>query len=126
MNNYDEHEHDDYEESDDPMQEIKQREIDELILADAFKNSYMILTQEISFDEMLDSKFKKSLSAVLAFDPEAGPLLYELENMIEFYIDSEEYERCSKIRDIMHEKFPNSILCSFSFSDHLELILGKI
>ena len=110
MNNYDEHEHDDYEESDDPMQEIKQREIDELILADAFKNSYMILTQEISFDEMLDSKFKNSLSAVLAFDPEAGPLLYELENMIEFYIDSEEYERCSKIRDIMHEKFPNSIL----------------
>jgi hypothetical protein len=110
MNNYEEHEHDDYEEGDDPMQEIKQREIDELILADAFKNSYMILTKEISFDEMLDNKFNKNMSAVLAFDPEEGPLLYELENMIEFYIDSEEYERCSKIRDIMHEKFPNSIL----------------
>ena len=110
MNNYDEHEHDDYEESGDPMQEIKQREKDELLLADAFKNSYMILTQEISFNEMLDNKFNENLSTVLAFDPEEGPLLCELENMIEFYSENEEYERCSKLRDIMHERFPNSIL----------------
>jgi hypothetical protein len=58
---------------------------------------------------MLDNKFDENLTAVLAFDPEEGPMLYELENMLHYYVDNEEYECCVKIRDIMHEKFPETV-----------------
>ena len=109
MHNFDDFE-DDYEDSIDPIQEIRQREIDKEILADAFSNSYKILTKEITFDDMLDNKFNDNLTAVLAFDPEEGPRLYELENMIDYYVEIEEYERCIKLRTIMHDKFPDSIL----------------
>ena len=108
MSNYDEQ--DEYEEGLDPLQEIKQRQIDEEILADAFSNSYRILTNEMTFNDMLDDKLSENLTTVLAFDPEEGPRLYELENMLYYYIDTEEYERCARIRDIMHETFPGSVL----------------
>jgi hypothetical protein len=108
MSDYDEY--DDYDEGMDPMQEIKRKERDEIILADAFSNSYRILTNEMTFNDMLDNKFDENLTAVLAFDPEEGPMLYELENMLCYYIDAEEYERCAKIRDIMYDKFPDSAL----------------
>tara|TARA_R110000796_G_C14378958_1_gene414990 strand:+ start:215 stop:544 length:330 start_codon:yes stop_codon:yes gene_type:complete len=94
----------------DPMTEIKNREMDEQLLADAFNNSYRLLTREISVEEILDENLeKKFFQAVLAFDPELGPALNELESMIDFYIIEEEYEKCANIRDIMHIKFPNSI-----------------
>jgi|TARA_R110000787_G_scaffold32722_6_gene86469 hypothetical protein len=108
MSNYDEQ--DEYEEGPDPLQEIKQRQIDQEILADAFSNSYRILTNEMTFNDMLDDKFSENLTTVLAFDPEEGPMLYELENMLYYYADTEEYERCAKIRDIMHETFPDTKL----------------
>jgi len=110
MSDYDEYDDHDDDESMDPLQEIKRRQIDEDILADAFSNSYRLLTNEVTFDDMLDNKFSKNLSAVLAFDPEEGPMLYELENMLYYYRDIEEYERCAKIRDIMHETFPDTKL----------------
>jgi hypothetical protein len=109
MSDYDEYDdHDD--ESMDPMQEIKRRQEDEEILADAFCNSYRILTNEMSFSDILDNKFNQNLTAVLAFDPEEGPMLYELENMLRYYVNTEEYERCAKIRDIIQEKFPESVV----------------
>ena len=35
--------------------------------------------------------------------------LVELENIIDFYIGEEDYQRCASIRDIMHIKYPESI-----------------
>tara|TARA_R110000803_G_scaffold196441_1_gene259737 strand:- start:401 stop:724 length:324 start_codon:yes stop_codon:yes gene_type:complete len=93
----------------DPMEEIKKLELQEQLVANAFNNSYRILNNEISFDEMLDDSFKKDLDAVLAFDPELGPALIELESMIEFYIADEDYEKCANLRNIMHIKYPESI-----------------
>ena len=79
------------------------------LLADAFDNSYKLLIKAISFDEMIEDKYRNDLDAVLAFDPELGPALSELENMIDFYIQEEDYEKCANLRDIMHIKFPKSI-----------------
>jgi protein-arginine kinase activator protein McsA len=42
----------------------------------------------------------------LIYDPDEGPELDELEAMLDYYIDDEEYERCAKIRDIIDEMFP--------------------
>ena len=93
----------------DPMKEIRKAELQEEILADAFDNSYRLLIKAISFDEMIEDKYRNDLEAVLAFDPELGPALSELENMIDFYIGEEDYEKCANLRDIMHVKYPESI-----------------
>ena len=93
----------------DPMKEIKAAQLQEELVADAFENSYQLLIEAISFDEMIEEKNKNDLDAVLAFDPELGPALIELENMIDFYIKEEEYERCANIRNIMHKRYPESI-----------------
>ena len=93
----------------DPLKEIKKLEMQEQLVANAFNNSYRILNNEITFDEMLDDSFTKDLDAVLAFDPELGPALIELESMIDFYIAEEDYEKCINLRNIMHNKYPESI-----------------
>ena len=94
----------------DPMKEILAAQLQEELVADAFENSYQLLIEAISFDEMIEEKYKNDLDAVLAFDPELGPALIELENMIDFYIGEEEYERCANIRNIMHKRYPESII----------------
>ena len=38
----------------DSMSEIKKRLNDEQVLVEAFSNSYRLLTEQITFDEMLD------------------------------------------------------------------------
>ena len=38
----------------DPLKEIKKLEMQEQLVANAFNNSYRILNNEITFDEMLD------------------------------------------------------------------------
>jgi hypothetical protein len=76
----------------DPLKEIKKLEMQEQLVANAF-----------------DDSFTKDLDAVLAFDPELGPALIELESMIDFYIAEEDYEKCINLRNIMHSKFPESI-----------------
>ena len=93
----------------DPLKEIKKLKMQEQLVANAFNNSYRILNNEITFDEMLDDSFTKDLDAVLAFDPELGPALIELESMIDFYIAEEDYEKCINLRNIMHNKYPESI-----------------
>tara|TARA_R110001592_G_scaffold3721_1_gene21390 strand:+ start:2821 stop:3144 length:324 start_codon:yes stop_codon:yes gene_type:complete len=93
----------------DPMEEIRKAELQDELVADAFNNSYRLLFKAISFDEMIEEMYIKDLDAVLAFDPELGPALNELENMINFYAEEEMYERCAKLRDIMHKKFPETI-----------------
>jgi hypothetical protein len=100
----------DDEDENDPMHEIEKQLKDELVLAEAFSNSYRLLIEEITFDEMLDWDVDKEYIAVLTYDPDEGPTLDELEAMIEYYIESEEYERCTRIRDIMFKMFPESKL----------------
>jgi len=92
------------------MEEIKQREIDEMVLAEAFSNSYRLLTKELTFDELLEKETDDQYAAVLTYDPDEGPELGELEAMIDYYIEFEEYEKCGKIKVIMNEAFPESVI----------------
>jgi len=101
MDNYN-----DDEEGMDPLDEIKQLELEELLVEEAFDNSYRLLIESISFEDLLGSNTKRDISTLLIYDPDEGPELDELEAMLDYYIDDEEYERCAKIRDIIDEMFP--------------------
>tara|TARA_R110002072_G_scaffold42644_1_gene120347 strand:+ start:5826 stop:6149 length:324 start_codon:yes stop_codon:yes gene_type:complete len=94
----------------DPMEEIKQKELDDILLEDAFNNSYMILMKELTFNDVLDNAEDYKIEAVLAFDPEVGPKLRDLENMISWFIECEDYEKCAKIKALMNNKYPDSVL----------------
>ena len=45
----------------------------------------------------------------MAFDPDCGPKKHELENMIDHWIEKEEYEKCQKLLGILHKAYPETI-----------------
>lgn len=94
---------------DNGLTEIEQMQLDQILLETAYENSYLVLTNQITFEELMIQKFKVGHEAVLAFDPDDGPQLTEFENMLTFYIELEEYERCAKLRDIMHKAYPETV-----------------
>mgnify|MGYP003632029020 FL=1 len=91
------------------ISEIEQMQLDAILLDTAYNNAWMILSGEITFEELISNQFKNGEEVIMAFDPEDGPTLVELENIIDFYIGEEDYQRCASIRDIMHIKYPESI-----------------
>ena len=93
-------------EHDEGLTEFEQMQLDQVILDTAYNNSYFVLTNQITFDDLLEKKFDKGHEAVMAYDPIAGPTQEQLENMIFHYIDSEEYERCAKLQKIMEKSYP--------------------
>jgi len=99
---------DKHEEKDDIMDEIAQMQMDEILLNKAYNNSYLVLSGQITFDELLGRNFKKEESMILAFDPDCGPKEEEIENMIAHYIDQENYERCAKLQSILNKTYPNN------------------
>ena len=97
------------EEFDNGLSEIEQMQLDQVMLETAYENSYLVLTNQITFEDLLGRRFKTGQDAVMAFDPAEGPKQTELENMIQFYIDCEEYERCAKIQTILNKHYPNTM-----------------
>jgi len=92
------------------MSEVEKMKIEKAILQIAYENSYRVLTKEVTFEDLMDrptaAETDFGYSALMAYDPTAGPKAHELENMIEYYVEEEEYERCGALKKIMDEKYP--------------------
>lgn len=103
-------------EHDDHMSEEEKIKIESAILDIAYDNSYRVLVKEVTFDDLLSRHFSKEnefgYSALMAFDPGNGPKKEELENMIEYYADSdrEMYERCAMLNKILKKKYPSEVV----------------
>jgi hypothetical protein len=97
------------EEKDDIMSQIEQRQLEEILLDKAYNNAYLVLSGQITFDELLGYTFDHKEQMVMAFDPDSGPKKHELENMIDHWIEKEEYERCEKLLGILHKAYPETI-----------------
>jgi len=98
MSNWDDNEN---EELTGGLSEIEQMQAEAVMLDNAFNNSYLILTNQITFSQLLGSRFDTGEEAITAHDPETGPKRDELLNMIDHYVELEEYERCAKIKKIL-------------------------
>ncbi len=96
-------------EHDSGLSEIEQMQLDAIILDTAYNNSYLVLTNQITFEDLLSKKFDTGHEAVMAYDPAEGPTLEQLENMINHYIGLEEYERCAKLQRLIDEAYPQII-----------------
>ena len=64
------------------LTDFEQMQLDQVLLETAYNNSYFVLTNQITFDDLLEKKFKKGYEAVMAYDPETGPTQEQLENKI--------------------------------------------
>tara|TARA_R100000315_G_scaffold59905_1_gene36080 strand:- start:365 stop:739 length:375 start_codon:yes stop_codon:yes gene_type:complete len=85
----------------DKLTEAQQWEAEQIIMDRAFRNSFMIVTKKKTFDEVMESKN----GALLAHNPDEGITDYELENMMQHFIDEEEYEKCAVLRDLNPKLF---------------------
>jgi len=95
----------------DGLTESDQRLIEEQIIEDAFNNSYLIITERLTFDELLDSYNGESGAALMAHDPDEGPEKDVLVNMILHYgsEEYEEYERCAELLKKLHSLYPETV-----------------
>ena len=87
------------------LDDIYQKQIEDEMVNIAYDNSYKVLTGEVTFDSLLDGIYEEE-TALMGFDPEHGPSKLELENMIMWYEEYEEYQRCAKLHKILTEKYP--------------------
>jgi excinuclease UvrABC helicase subunit UvrB len=79
-------------------------QLEELIIDTAFRNSFKVITKETKFEDLLDEKREDGMSAVMAHQPEEEPSMETLENMMAYFVETEEYEKCAKIRDIITDR----------------------
>lgn len=89
------------------LSEVQQMQMDEILLDTAYNNAWMLLSGELTFDELMMTQFKTGRELIMAFDPDNGPKENEFQNMIDYYVENEEYEKCAKLRDLMLVAFPN-------------------
>jgi hypothetical protein len=87
------------------LDNIYQKQIEDEMVNIAYDNSYKILIGEITFDSLLEEATDELETALVGFDPECGPSKSELENMILWYEQYEEYERCAKLHTILINKY---------------------
>ena len=91
------------------LSEIEQMQLDAVLLETAYDNSYLVLTDQITFEDLMHKRFHDGHEAIMAYDPTNGPELEELTNMISYYIEIEAYERCAKIQKIIDNICPEMI-----------------
>jgi len=86
--------------------------VEQKIIADAFENSYRVITKKTTFEDLLDEMATGQISAALmAHNPDENPKLEILENMILHFSspEYEEYEKCVELRDEMNRLYPETI-----------------
>jgi len=84
------------------LNESEKLQAEYILLDKAFRTSFDIIVGRTTLKFVL----KETEGVILAHDPES-PLdternLYSLQNMMDYFIEEEEYEKCAKVRDILN------------------------
>ena len=87
---------------------VEEMQKEDEMLAFAYNNSYMMLTNKVTMDYVLDAS-ESEFGFVMAHNSHMGPTKMEYENMILFFIETEEYEKCAKLKVILNKQYPESI-----------------
>mgnify|MGYP003625734857 FL=1 len=82
----------------------QQLELEDLIVKTAFNNSFDVLTKRKTFEELLNNKTVDGSSAIMAHTPDEEIAIESLENMLLYFVKTEEYEKCVEIRDLINKK----------------------
>ena len=96
--------------NEDPSEKMsleEKAEYENYIVEQAFENSYKVLTRKASFEDLLDLKQEYGVKAVMIFNPadDADEDVYN--DLIYYYEDLEQYERCAELLKIKRKVFEN-------------------
>mgnify|MGYP003651053926 CR=1 FL=1 len=86
------------------LSEVERLELENMVVDAAFRNSFKVITKEKNFSQIMEMKVKHGMSAIMAHNPDDEPSMDTLENMMAYFVETEEYEKCSKIRDIIKDR----------------------
>jgi hypothetical protein len=79
------------------MSEIDRIEAERKLLDTAFRNSYHIITGKLTFENIIE----ETGQFLIAHNPDSNIKRDDLINMMGYFTETEEYEKCAKIRDII-------------------------
>jgi len=79
-------------------------ELEQMIVDAAFRNSFKIITGRKTLSDLLEDKKEDptKMQAICAHEPGEEMKIETLENMMFYFQDEEEYEKCAEIRDIIN------------------------
>jgi hypothetical protein len=95
------------------MEEYDNNLFDEMVeelIGKAFENSYMVLTNKISFTNLVKKESKKDSPALMVYHPANGIQKDQLVRMINYFLELDEpeyYLRCEELKKIMDELTQN-------------------
>ena len=78
-------------------------EMENMIMEQAFENSYKIITKKMTFEDLAEKTKKLSSSShtILVFDPTEDPDKEVIEDLIWHFEDRAEYEKCAELKKIL-------------------------
>ena len=86
-------------------------QLQDLIVDTAFRNTFKIITGRKALEELLDAKSEdpNAMAAICAHEPGEEVSMETLENMMAYFVETEEYEKCAEIRDIINVRLQGKI-----------------
>mgnify|MGYP001291314441 CR=1 FL=1 len=95
----------------DPLSDLSESEkyhIEQMMIDRAYENSYKLITKKSTFEDLMDAKSvydskDKSIEfrSILIYDPSEGWDDLHLEDMIDYFEETEEYEKCAELKKIL-------------------------
>ena len=89
------------------MSESEKYEVEQILIEKAFDNSYLVLTNKTTVEELLEKTSKFGMKAVTMLYPGEEPDEDLYDDIIYYYEDLEEYERCAELLKVKKKKFKN-------------------
>jgi len=83
------------------LNEAEKYEMEQVMIQKAFENSYKVITKKLTFEQLMELKGVFGQKAILIYDPSEGYDEYVLEDLIHYYEDEEEYEKCAELKKIL-------------------------
>jgi len=82
------------------LTEVEEMELERRMMELAYENSYRVLTNKLSFKELMTGNHGQGRSAIMAHDPQEGVNMREMDVIIRFFEEREEYEKCAELKSV--------------------------
>ena len=85
------------------LSEAEKYEMEQIVIQRAFENSYKVITKKMTFEQLMSLKGVFGQKGILIYDPSEGYDEIVLEDMIHYFEDEEEYEKCAELKKILDD-----------------------
>lgn len=70
----------------------------------AYYSSYRIVTNKVTFESLLDEDHDKGYATLLVHDPEKEVTPALIQDLIDYFVEIEEYELCAELKTELDKK----------------------